>query len=214
MGIPRVGTAILWVVLLAACAGGDEPPPPAGAGPDATASAPAPLAPEQEAFWNNLSAHCGRAYPGYAAVIVPGDARRDSLYAGKEMVAHFRQCFDDRLLIPGHIGDDRSRTWILSRVDGGLDLRHDHRNPDGTDASNTMYGASTIDAGMPLRQDFVRVEGVGRWVLELVPGERFSYGNHNDQEWLVRFDFDLTRPIDPPPAPWGYEDTEPVPLLE
>jgi len=45
-------------------------------------------------------------------------------------------------------------------------------------------------------------------MFELVPGERFSFGNHDGEEWLVRFDFDLNRPVAPPPAPWGYEDTK------
>ncbi len=166
------------------------------------------LAPEQEEFWENLAKYCGQAFPGHAAVIIEGDARRDSLYGGRAMVAHFRQCFEDELRIPGHIDDDRSRTWIVTRVDGGLDLRHDHRERDGSDASNTMYGAATSDGGTPIRQDFTRGEGEGGWVLEYVPGERFSYGNRTEGEWLVRFDFDLTDPVDPPPPPWGYEQEE------
>ncbi len=202
---------LLFAALLVGCANGqqadgevEESEPVLGSDEDPRGA----LAPEQEEFWANLAKYCGQAFPGHAAVIIDGDARRDSLYAGRDMIAHFRQCFDDELRIPGHIDDDRSRTWIVTRVDGGLDLRHDHREEDGSDASNTMYGAATEDAGTPLRQDFTRGEGEGGWVLEYVPGERFSYGNRTEDEWLVRFDFDLADPIDPPPPPWGYEDEE------
>lgn len=216
----RKRTMGCWVLLAgmaAACGDGEAPPPevdPEAAlevGEEGVPAARASLPSEQQEFWANLEEHCGMAYPGHAGIIREGDARRDSLYAGYEMVSHFRQCFDDELRIPGHIGEDRSRTWILTVVNGGLDLRHDHREEDGSDSEVTMYGASTAEPGSPLRQEFVR-DGPGYWVLELAPEEnRFSYGNHDGEEWLVRFDFDLGEPVAPPPPPWGYEDTEPYP---
>jgi len=174
------------------------------------------LAWQQQEFWDNLREHCGQAYPGFAAIIREGDTRRDELYADREMVAHVRQCLDEEIRIAAHIGDDRSRTWIITPVPGrGLELRHDHRNPDGTDGDVTGYGAETSDAGAPLRQEFTRdgaADGSqGFWMFEMVPEEeRLSYGNHDGDEWLVRFDFDLTSPVQAPPAPWGYEDTEPT----
>lgn len=166
------------------------------------------IAPEQEAFWSNLELFCGRAFAGEATNMREGDARRRGLYEGYPMVAHFRQCLDGELRIPGHMGEDRSRTWILTQVDGGLDLRHDHREEDGSDSETTMYGAATSAPGTALRQEFTREGQRGYWVLEIVPGERFSYGNHDGDTWLVRFDFDLNEPVDAPPAPWGWEDTE------
>ncbi len=211
----KLGSLILVAVLAAGCGNGEAPMPESEVAPDvaeAPADVPAARADlpvEQQQFWANLEEHCGKAYPGYAAIIREGDTRREGLYAGYEMVAHFRQCFDDEIRIPGHIGEDRSRTWIMTPINGGLDLRHDHRDPDGSSSENTMYGASTSEAGTPLRQEFTR-DGPGYWVLEMVPGERFSYGNHDGEEWLVRFDFDLSQPMDPPPPPWGYEDTEPT----
>lgn len=191
-------------VLAVACADPDTPEPET---PEAETPATA-IAPEQEEFWANLEAYCGQAFAGEATNMREGDTRRRELYEGRAMVAHFRQCLDDELRMPAHIDDDRSRTWLLTRVDGGLDLRHDHRRPDGTDDDQTMYGAATSEPGTPLRQEFTREGQQGYWVFELVPGERFSYGNHTGEEYLVRFDFDLTEPVDPPPAPWGWEDTE------
>ena len=175
------------------------------------------LAWQQQEFWDNLREHCGQAYPGFAAIIRDGDTRRDELYADREFVAHFRQCLDEEIRIAAHIDDDRSRTWILSPVPGrGLELYHDHRNPDGSDADVTGYGAETSQPGDPLRQEFTRDSAPdgsqGFWMFEIVPDEnRLSYGNHDGTEWLVRFDFDLGSPLDEaPPAPWGYEDTEPT----
>jgi hypothetical protein len=218
----RIGSLMLAALLAAACGDGEAPAPATNAAVDQTeapaigevSAARAGLPPEQQEFWANLEEHCGNAYPGYAAIIREGDTRREGLYGGYEMVAHFRQCFEDELRVPGHIGEDRSRTWILTPVNGGLDLRHDHREPDGSSSENTMYGASTSDPGTPLRQEFTREGQSGYWVLEMVPGERFSYGNHDGDEWLVRFDVDIREPIDLPPPPWGYEETKPYPPVD
>ena len=215
----RCASGLIGLVMVVAGCGEGEAPSPEEAGMDGipqegAEEARADLPPEQREFWANLEEHCGRAYAGEAGIIREGDARRDSLYAGYDMVAHFRQCLAGELRIPGHIGDDRSRTWILTPDNGRLDLRHDHRQEDGTDDETTMYGAATEDPGTPLRQEFTR-DGDGYWVLEMVPEEdRFSYGNHDGEEWLVRFDFDLSQPVDIPPPPWGYEDTEPYPPEE
>jgi len=214
----KIGSLMVAALLAGACSNGEARAPATDrSGAPATSEVPAALAelpPEQQEFWANLEQHCGNAYPGYAAIIREGDTRRADLYAGYQMVAHFRQCFEAELRIPGHIGEDRSRTWILTPVNGGLDLRHDHREPDGSSSGNTMYGAGTSDPGTPLRQEFTREAERGYWVLEMVPGERFSYGNHDGDEWLVRFDFDISNPIDLPPPPWGYEDTTPHPPVE
>jgi hypothetical protein len=43
------------------------------------------------------------------------------------------------------------------------------------------------------------------------PRERFAYQLvRTGEEWVVRWEFDLTETVEPPPAPWGYEDTEPT----
>jgi hypothetical protein len=139
----------------------------------------------------------------------------------EELVVHFRECDGDTLRIPFHIeveatgSWDRSRTWILTRAPGDrLELRHDHRESDGTPSERTMYGGFSETPGTANRQDFVSVErteesGYPRgWRIEIVPGERYTYGTTRRGEWSWRVDFDLTRPIDPPPAPWGHEGND------
>lgn len=199
-------SSMMFAGILIAC-GGEQAAPPA----EIVESVEA-LPPEQEAFWANLMEHCGEAFVGGAAILPDNDPRRDEMYRGRTMVMHVRQCSANEIKIPLHTDDDRSRTWIFTRKDGGIDLRHDHRQPDGTEDSNTMYGAHTLDAGTPNRQAFPRVQEDGvltGWVIEIVPNEKFIYGNLlRDGNWNVRFDFDLTQPVETPPAPWGHEDTE------
>jgi hypothetical protein len=43
------------------------------------------------------------------------------------------------------------------------------------------------------------------WALELEPGVRFTYELARPAGRLFRVEFDLTRPVEPPPAPWGAE---------
>ena len=189
-------------LLLAACAPDD---------PDT----PAP----QDAFWDRMQAHCGNAYAGGLEREPEGDEMLD----GDELlIAHFRVCEDDRMEIPFHIEDgesgedgwDRSRTWILTHHGDSLEIRHDHRTPDGEPDDMTMYGGFTETSGAEERQEFKSVErteetGIWRgWRLEIEPDERYSYGTLRGDEWSWRVDFALSEPVDPPPAPWGHEADE------
>ncbi|TVP46563.1 MAG: hypothetical protein EA350_06795 [Gemmatimonadales bacterium] len=212
--IVRASPLAVVLLLAAAAIGCGEQEAPAAEG---VASATLePLPPAQEAFWANLQEHCGQAFRGGAAILPDNDPRRDEMYRGRTMVMHVRQCSENEIKVPLHTDDDRSRTWIFTRQDGGLDLRHDHRQPDGTEDSSTMYGAHTLDEGTPNRQAFPRVQPDGirtGWIVEIVPNERFVYGNllSDGENWNVRFDFDLTEPVETPPAPWGHEHTEAYP---
>jgi hypothetical protein len=168
------------------------------------------------AFLVNLALHCGGAYPGRLVVAPPGDRM---LTGTERLVVHFRRCAPDRLELPFHIEReadgswDRSRTWVFMRLPDGIELRHDHRHEDGTPDETTWYGGRTESPGTPGRQEFVFTErraadgsALG-WRVEIVPGERYSYGTIRGTEWTWRVDFDLRTRVPPPPAPWGHEGT-------
>ncbi len=161
-----------------------------------------PLPEAQDTFWNALLAYCGTAYED------TGD---------QDLVIHFRHCEANEIQIPLHIGDNRSRTWILTRQPEGLRLKHDHRERDGSESERTQYGGDTESAGSATRQRFHADEFTGQlvphavdnvWTIEIDPTvPYFAYELTRDgEEVVVRWKFDLSRPIDPPPAPWGYED--------
>ncbi|MDQ3310228.1 MAG: hypothetical protein M3497_08890, partial [Gemmatimonadota bacterium] len=73
----------------------------------------------QDAFWARLQRLCGRAYTG---TLVQGSPA-DTAFAGKQLVMHVRQCSDREIRIPFHAGEDRSRTWILTRTEAGLRMK-------------------------------------------------------------------------------------------
>src|SRR5690606_37642622 len=101
---------------LAACGRGPETPP-----------ADAAPADPQAAFFANLSALCGQRFEGRVTTTDPADAD----FASQRLLMHVRDCSADEIRIPFHVGEDRSRTWIVTRTDSGLRLKHDHRHEDG-----------------------------------------------------------------------------------
>jgi hypothetical protein len=208
--MPRNLIFLLGVLFLAACGARAAEPPAQGM----TAPMAATSASPQQAFWANLSRYCGRAYPGRLTLEPPGD---EMLTGTEQLIVHFRECGADTLKLPFHIEKeaeqawDRSRTWVFMRTATGLELRHDHRHEDGTPNESTWYGGHTREPGTANRQEFVLAErraadgSLLGWRVEVVPGERYTYGTIRGGEWTWRVDFDLSRSVPTPPAPWGNE---------
>ncbi len=175
-----------------------------------------PSIPSQDAFFNAISELCGNAYSGTVTV----DNADSDGFANKELIMHVRRCDETQLQIPFHVGEDASRTWLITRTGSGLSLKHDHRHSDGTEDVLTQYGGHTVDAGWAQVQSFPAdqyskelfvenaiPQSVGNtWQMYIYP-DRFTYRLIR-QGREFRVDFDLTIPVEAPPAPWGYEDTE------
>jgi len=172
------------------------------------------ISPNHAAFMEKLSYHCGQAFPGRLRVS-SGD-----LPDSDHILVHFRRCDEDEILIPFHSDDDdaesgwdHSRTWVITVVDEGLELRHDHREEDGTESSRTWYGGFSIGQGTANRQDFHSPERtwaarvpVG-WRIEIHPGEVYRYGTIANDEFTWMVEFDLSRPIPEADIPlvWGHD---------
>ncbi|TVR66101.1 MAG: hypothetical protein EA422_02695 [Gemmatimonadales bacterium] len=215
----RTPTLAVFLLSLIAvgCGGADEgaapvdaDPPTPSPGLDGAALGSQGLSPEQEAFWGHLEDLCGGAFVG-----TPVEAPDDSDWWEAELVMHVRECEEEEIRIPLHVNDDRSRTWVVTRTADGLRLKHDHRLRDGTpDASNTEYGGDTRTPGSEVRQEFpadaysigvVPARESQFWFLEVRPDDVFVYGLLREATGLAyRVEFDLTAPVEPPPAPWGF----------
>ena len=132
---------------------------------------------------------------------------------------HVRGCEDSahELRIPFHVGDDHSRTWVLTRTDSGLRLKHDHRHADGTPDAVTMYGGDSTPPGTAQRQAFpvdadsvamfrkagMEASVTNTWAMEVDPDHRFVYELTRPGGRRFQVVFDLTKPVALPPAPWG-----------
>lgn len=115
------------------------------------ATVPAASNDPQRQFFDNVLAMCGKTLTGR---IASPPSAADADFAGKEMVMHVRDCSPNQIRIPFRVGDDRSRTWVLSRVPDGIELKHDHRHEDGSEDKLSQYGGTTVSPGTARRQEF------------------------------------------------------------
>ena len=207
--------AVLLVVLVACSGGGPSSEAPAAESSEpVAANADTAVETPADRWWASWRALCGKAYAGRLASEDPVDAE----FGEQTMVMHVRRCAEDRIEVPFHVGEDRSRTWVLTRAADGIQLQHDHRHEDGSEDVVTLYGGRTVDGGTATSQDFpaddrskvlfeandLTASVANVWTLEIVPGERVSYILRRPQRHF-QVDFDLAAPVEPPPAPWGHE---------
>jgi len=101
-------------------------------------------------FFDNLRQLCGAQFVGEMTFPEKG---QDS-FAGKVLTASFEHCDETQIKIPFAVGEDTSRTWLITQNSQGLQLKHDHRHADGTPDEINMYGGMTLDAGEALSQSF------------------------------------------------------------
>lgn len=184
------------------------------ASPAATVNAEDAAAPA--GLIEGLGALCGQAFAG--TITSPADPR-DEAFASQTLVMHVRECFADETRVPFHVGEDHSRTWLITRLDDGrLRLKHDHRKPDGAEDVLTQYGGETAAPPAGARADFaadsfsqdlfVR-EGIPEsasnvWSMELTD-TAFHYRLTRENRFF-EVTFDLARPVATPPTPWGWPD--------
>ncbi|HZH69033.1 MAG TPA: hypothetical protein VFD80_01105 [Flavobacteriaceae bacterium] len=161
-------------------------------------------------FWEALSAYCGKAFEGE---LVSAPANDD--FAGKKLVMHLLSCNDEFILIPFNVGENRSRTWILRRDGDRVELKHDHRNEDGSDDEITMYGGTSTNSGLP----HIQVFPADQQTLEMIPAAAtniwwitlkdnvYTYNLRragSDREFSVAFD--LSKEVEIPEPSWGWEE--------
>ncbi len=186
-------------------------------------TAPQPSA--QDLFFERMSLLCGKAYAG----IMVSEQEADADMVGKPMIMHAASCDLNEIQIPFHIAEgpntwDRSRTWLISRNDQGLRLKHRHRHEDGRLDDVTNYGGDTANEGTADRQEFpvdaesiesFKANGLDQsvtniWAVEISPpgqsDAKFAYELRRPKSTdgrYFRVEFDLSSPIPVPPAPWG-----------
>lgn len=167
----------------------------------------------QDAFLARLTSLCGKAFEGR---LVAGNS--DDADMGGPFVMHIAKCTPGEVRIPFHVGEDRSRTWVITRTAAGLRLKHDHRHADGSPDPITMYGGDTAAKGSAVRQEFpvdaesialFRAQALERSVTNVWAVEAsetvFAYELRRPapNTRYFRVEFDLTRPIAVPPLAWG-----------
>lgn len=163
--------------------------------------------PSQE-FWNNLKTHCGKSFEG---TITAGGKQGDG-FMGEKLVMHVSNCEGNNIRIPFFVGENRSRTWVLSlQADQRILLKHDHRHKEGTPEKVTQYGGLSSNVGLKDLQMFpadaettamLPLAATNVWWITL-DDKAFSYNLRrigSDRVFTVVFD--LSKEVGSPGKPW------------
>ena len=217
MNLPFLVVLATSALALSACATAvdDAATPPASTPASAASAGNA-----HDVLFARLATLCGQAFEGRIAAEQPPASASDPFH-GQRLVMHVRQCSPHEIRIPFHVGSDRSRTWVVSRTNTGLRLKHDHRLANGNEDPITQYGGDTVDEGTAGRQTFpadaeskalfsrndMAVSSANVWAIEIEAGETFTYELARPQR-LFRVSFDLSAPVAVPPPPWGTSNNE------
>ncbi len=154
-----------------------------------------------QAFMSNLISFCGQSFSGRQVFSKEG---RES-WEGRKFVMHFTLCEEDRVHIPFHVDNDKSRTWMFLAEDGKLRFRHDHRHEDGTPEDQTLYGGYADGKGTDLIQCFPQDEYTEKllddeyhrqWNVAFAEDlSTFTYELFLNDELVFALEFDLTEPL-------------------
>lgn len=160
-------------------------------------------------FWENLKKLCKNAYEG---TIVEAPANDD--FRNKTLLIHFAYCDENTIKIPLFVGDDKSRTWVLTYNNGVITLKYDHRHKDGSEDKVTQYGGTANNSGLENIQMFPADD----FTCKLIP-----YASNNvwwftlsdktltynlkriGTDRLFSVSFDLTKTVLNKEKPWGWE---------
>jgi len=167
--------------------------------------------PPHEVFWSHLLTLCGNAYS--AEVIA---APENDSFRGQELIMHVRSCSSDTIRVPFFVGEDRSRTWVFTKSDGRISLKHDHRHEDGSEDVVTQYGGISTNTGLENVQFFPADEETANlipaaatnvWWIELEVENYLTYNlRRMGTERYFSIKFELSETVPTPEAPWGWEE--------
>lgn len=156
-------------------------------------------------FWLRMSGLCGQAFEGQ--MVSNDDA--DAFFESQRLVMLVRDCSETEIHIPFSVGTDDTRTWVLSRGEEGVLLRHYHRHLPNRPEGVTDYGGALAKGATGSRLEFpvdaatVSVfedEGLiesmtNVWAMEMRPSQdMFAYEMARPGRFF-RIEFDTSEPV-------------------
>jgi predicted phosphodiesterase len=162
-----------------------------------------------ELFFENIKRQCGKSFEGE---VVAGN---NDTFKDKKLVMHVRNCYEKIIRIPFFVGEDKSRTWVLTLENNRIKLKHDHRHEDGSEDKVTQYGGTSTNTGsgtvqiFPADQETFNVipNAVANVWWITIDETTFTYNLRRiGSDRLFTVKFDLTKTVSTPSAPWGWND--------
>lgn len=155
---------------------------------------------QEPSLFEQLKGQGGRAYSG--RMTYPDDPNHPM---NQPMRIEFIKVSEDQIRVPLAVGDDTSRTWVLTRRGESVELKHDHRHADGSPDDVTNYGG--VDSYRLLGSQLIfpadeetaalLPEASGNvWSLRLSPnGQTLTYYLERDGKPRFEAVFDLSQEL-------------------
>lgn len=142
--------------------------------------------------------------------IVAGGKEGDG-FVGQKLMMQVKSYSDREVKIPFYVGEDKSRTWVLSYSNNLLTLKHDHRHEDGSADAVTFYGGTANNNGSEIMQMFPADQETCQiidyacynvwWIT--MDSSTFTYNLRRiGSDRLFSVKFDLRKPIESNYQPW------------
>lgn len=150
-----------------------------------------------QSLFETLQKHDGQSYSGKMSF-----SNKPNDEMNKPMQMTVKVISENEIRVPFQVGENKSRTWILTRSADGVTLKHDHRHEDGTPDELTNYGGTdgNVQLGnqliFPADQETITMlpeAATNAWSLRLSPdGKQLFY--YLERHKLPRFEavFDLS----------------------
>lgn len=135
------------------------------------------LAQGNTTFFNELRSRKGKTFCG-KVIYMPDTVTKNDFW-GKKLQFTISEV-NGEIRMPFIVGENRSRTWILRKTSGGLELKHDHRHEDGKPDSITNYGGMSDKT---LSSDLTQFFPADKFTAALIPA---AAGNR----WILQFSGD------------------------
>ena len=113
----------------------------------AACGSPTPSFP-QGAFWDALEPACGTVLPGEML----SNASSDRDWRRRGVSLDVTECSSEGMRMVVQVGNDRSRTWILTQAADGIDFRIERA--EGTGPGVSGYGGVSSEGADAMRQVF------------------------------------------------------------
>lgn len=106
--------------------------------------------PPERVFMIEMRSLCGGTYEGR----VISEQAVDADWIGETLTLGPVSCTRKTIRMPLAVGDDTSRTWVLTETPDGLLFKHEHVEPDGSPSAVTNYGGLALKDGEIFSRSF------------------------------------------------------------
>ncbi len=155
---------------------------------------------EDKEFFKAIRSLEGKTF--YGKTIYMPDTTKANDFWGQVLSFKVSRSNRTDLRLPFNVGENQTRTWVLTKTKGGIRLKHDHRHTDGSPDSITNYGGdSDRKIGTALSQYFpadeftsklIPAAKTNRWIMEFsTDRKKFYYILERNNELRFKAEFNL-----------------------